>query len=326
MNLREITDQSEWDGIIQNHPYGHPLQLWAWGELKRHNGWQPIRLAGKDAAAQLLLWPIPRLGKNITYVPRGPVAEPSTKPAVEMLAELVKAAKQNNALFLKIEPAWKTADLPRGWRPAKEQIVLAETYTVDLTKPNEQLESAMRSKTRQYIRQAERNNLKLQRVDASGDLSDFWRIYKDTAARAGFGIHALDYYRQLHQLFGDNSYLYYATQDGQAEAFLWLIAGAGTALELYGGVTKDGGDAKANYLLKSHAIREMKSAGLKLYDFSGRLNEGVSQFKAGFGPDETDYIGSYDYVFNQLGYGLWTGLLPALKPFGRKFLKRGIVK
>lgn len=331
MQLREVTDPDQWDQYVNQHHYGHPLQLWAWGELKRHNGWLPVRVFLEDgdqpvAAAQVLLWRIPRSRRTVAYVPRGPVVEPSTKAAMAMLSALADLAKGERALYLKIEPAWTTADLPSGWVKSSEEIILSQTYVIDLTKDDDELAAAMRSKTRQYVRQAAANGVKVKKLEPGGDLSDFWRIYKDTADRAGFGIHALDYYRQLFESFGVHNSVYFAEVNGRPEAFLWLVEGAGIAVELYGGMTSAGGAAKANYLLKGEAIIAMKAAGNRLYDFSGRLNEGVSQFKTGFGPDELDYIGSYDRPFNRVLYWLWLTFLPALKPLGRKFLKRGIVK
>ncbi|MCL2173865.1 hypothetical protein FWH58_01000 [Candidatus Saccharibacteria bacterium] len=34
--IKEIKNQTEWDTLVAEQG-GHPLQLWAWGELKRAN-------------------------------------------------------------------------------------------------------------------------------------------------------------------------------------------------------------------------------------------------------------------------------------------------
>jgi lipid II:glycine glycyltransferase (peptidoglycan interpeptide bridge formation enzyme) len=65
---------------------------------------------------------------------------------------------------------------------------------------------------------------------------------------------------------------------------------------------------------------DLKADGYRIYDFNGRLNEGVSRFKEGFGPVETDYIGTWDYPLNALGYQLWERLWPIAKPIGRKLM------
>jgi peptidoglycan pentaglycine glycine transferase (the first glycine) len=325
MQLQEISDQYLWDAFIDAQEYGRPLQLWEWGELKRQNGWVPHRVAlvrggTMVAAAQVLVRPIPMTPRSIAYIPRGPVVAPSSQEAMELLTQIGNYFRAQGAILLKMEPAWLTADLPANWRRAHQSILLGETYTIDLSRPEDQIVASMRSKTRQYIRKAQTDGVEISRDEKGEYLPAVYEIYQQTAKRAGFGLHSFSYYQRLFELFGNRNYLFVAQLQGQPVAFLWLIVGGGSALELYGGVNDTGAESKANYLLKSRAITELKAAGYKLYDFNGRLNEGVSQFKAGFGPDETNYVGSYDWPLRKFGYWLWTGLLPVLKPVARKLM------
>jgi peptidoglycan pentaglycine glycine transferase (the first glycine) len=321
----EITDAASWNEFVNHSDFGHPLQLWGWGESKRENRWTPYRVAlvqGEEivAAAQVLFWPIPRTKRFIAYVPRGPVADPGSSEAAKLLEDLTKWAKSRSALYLRIEPAWLEVTLAKGWKRARHQLQMRQTFTIDLEKSEEELQEAMVRKHRQYIRKAEREGVIVQRV-TEDNLADMYRLYLDTASRAGFGIHSRDYYRLLFEQFGEANYLYYAEVEGKVEGFLWLAASGKTAYELYGGISSVGGEHKVNYLLKWKAMTELKAAGYDLYDFNGRLNEGVSQFKVGFGPDETDWIGTYDYVFNAVGYQLWERLWPVAKPVGRRIMK-----
>ena len=55
------SQQAEWDTFVANHPQGHLLQSWSWGELKAGADWHPLRLALREkragkivAAAQVL--------------------------------------------------------------------------------------------------------------------------------------------------------------------------------------------------------------------------------------------------------------------------------
>lgn len=326
MKLQEVIDRNQWDRFVNGHPDGHPLQLWGWGEVKRQNGWTPERLAVFEegsitGAAQILFWPIPRYGKKVAYSPRGPIMQSSEKKAI--FTTLADVAKQHNALYLKVEPQTKEfPDMP-GWRKSSLPTLLPQTYTIDLTKSEDELMDAMARKHRQYIRKSERDGVEVVECTHPVEhLGAFQRIYEDTANRAGFGLHAPEYYKTIAAELGANSHIYYALVDGRAEAVLWLLAAGQTAFELYGGVTERGGDRKANYALKWHAITDMKQRGCKIYDFNGRLNEGVGQFKAGFGPDATDWAGSYDLPFDKIGYAAWTKLFPVLKPVGRRLMRR----
>jgi peptidoglycan pentaglycine glycine transferase (the first glycine) len=330
MQLLEVTERDAWDEFVARHAWGHPLQLWGWGEAKRGNNWTPHRLVLADGerwmgAAQVLLWPIPRLGRFIAYVPRGPVVEPGSREAAALLEALVAWARARKVLYVRIEPAWTSgAPTARGWRRARHHLQLAETYTIDLRRDEAALLEPMSHKHRQYIRKSERDGVSAARV-TDGDLSAMYRIYALTAQRAGFGIHGEGYYDVLHRELGARSYAYYARYQGQVVAFLWLAAAGRTAYELYGGVDEVGQAMKANYFLKWQAMRELKAAGYEVYDFNGRLNEGVSRFKEGFGPDETDYIGTWDYPLNAAGYHAWEHLWPVVKVVGRRVagLRRG---
>jgi peptidoglycan pentaglycine glycine transferase (the first glycine) len=319
MNLVEVTDQATWDNFVRTSRNGHPLQLWGWGEAKRLNNWQPLRLLSEDGTvgAQMLLWSIPKTGRTLAYIPRGPICEPQAN--AYLLGELVKWAQRRRALYLRIEPSWTGATLPAGWQESSDHIQLPETYSIDLAKSEDEILSSMDRKHRQYINKSEREGVKVRRGTAK-DLGRVLEIYRDTARRAGFGIHGGAYYEELWEALGEANYLYLAETSGKVESFLWISAGGPVAYELYGGVSSIGQSARANYILKWTAIRELKAAGYQLYDFNGRLNDGVSKFKDGFGPAPTDWIGTWDYPLNRLGYTAWTKIWPLAKPLGRRLM------
>ena len=320
MQLIEVTDQAAWDAFVNASHWGHPLQLWGWGEAKRLNQWMPHRLMGADGTvgAQVLLWPVPKTGRFIAYVPRGPICAPDKNG--ELLRALADWAREHKALYLRVEPAWKQAKWPAGWVKSRNSIQLEGTYMLDLSLSEDDLLGAMERKHRQYINKSEREGVVVRRV-ADGSLDEMWRIYTQTAARAGFGLHDKAYYMALWHDLGPASALYYAEVSGRAEAFLWLATGSRTAYELYGGVTDEGQAARANYTLKWTAIRDMQAAGYTIYDFNGRLNEGVGKFKDGFGPEHTDWVGTWDYPLNKLGYAAWERFWPVIRPVGRKLMK-----
>jgi peptidoglycan pentaglycine glycine transferase (the first glycine) len=320
MKLVEISERQVWDEFVTTHAWGHPLQVWGWGETKRLGAWTPHRLALLDgetivAGAQVLTWKIPKTSYCIVYAPRGPVVEPGSEASSELLEAVKIWAQNHKGLYLRIEPAW-VSGAPQGWTRARHGIQMAETYTIDLRKTENELQEAMSRKHRQYTRKAERDGVSVKRVEG-GQIGAMFSLYAETARRANFGIHSGKYYRELAQELGTNSFLYEAYFEGQPVAFLWLAAAGKTAYELYGGVNAVGAEMKANYVLKWEAIRAMKLAHYEIYDFNGRLNEGVSRFKDGFGPEATDYIGTYDFAFNTVGYRLWEQLWPVAKRVGR---------
>ena len=103
------------------------------------------------------------------------------------------------------------------------------------------------------------------------------------------------------------------------EALLFPDAQPGLPGHGAGQVAPDAGQEwKINYLRKWRAMQEMKVAGDEFYDLNGRVNEGISQFKQGFGPAETTWVGAFDAVYHPLLYAGWSRGLP----LARRLLRR----
>jgi peptidoglycan pentaglycine glycine transferase (the first glycine) len=333
MELREIRDADQWDALVAVHPNGHPLQCWGWGEVKRHAGWRAHRLAVFAdgvfrAGAQVLTRPFPGVPLTMTYAPRGPVAAPDDADALRALAAGLRThGEEQRAIFCKVDPAWaagtRHALETAGFQPSGESVQVVDTYTIDLTQPEEAILAHMRSKTRQYIRKAEREGTQILRDTNGAYVGACYDVYVETARRAGFGLHPRSYYEDLYRYFpADRQYLYIALRDGQALSFLWLVCAGRQAVEFYGGVSNAGQQWKSNYLLKWYAIQQMKAAGYALYDLNGRVHEGIQQFKEGYGPATTDWVGPFDAVYHPLLYAGWSRGLP----LARRLVRRGAQK
>ena len=49
IELCRCTDKEQWDEYVLDNG-GHPLQLWAWGQVKAAHGWTAERLLAYDTA------------------------------------------------------------------------------------------------------------------------------------------------------------------------------------------------------------------------------------------------------------------------------------
>jgi len=322
MQLVEITDQTTWDNFVGTSSFGHPLQLWAWGEVKKKNGWTPLRLGVQvgdqlEVAVQILFWNIPKTKFKLAYVPRGPIIDPLSYDVKGLLEAVAQVAKAHGAIQLKIEPAWQGVVLDASWKQSIDSVLLAETYTIDLNQDEETLRGAIQSKARQYIRKAEREGVSIRRILNPNELPKVMAVYRDTATRAKFALHSEEYYRTLLEKGGAHNYLLAAEKDGAVVAFVWIVAAGSTAFELYGGMTREGAKLHGNYALKAHAMQMMKAEGYTQYDFNGRLNDGVSHFKSLWGATETDWIGSYNLPLKKTHYAAWQ----LAWPIGKKVSK-----
>ena len=142
-------------------------------------------------------------------------------------------------------------------------------------------------------------------VDAGAErLGEFYRIYRETADRAGFLIRAESAYRDVWTAFaptGNARLLFAQTPDGEPQATLFLVRCGPRVVEPYGGMTAAGAESRANYLLKWEAIRSSREAGATSYDLWGLATGGIAHFKTGFGGREVRYVGAWDLVLSPVG-------------------------
>lgn len=338
------TSAAEWDTLIGQHPAGHFLQSWAWGELKGEFGWRPVRLAVVDdagspaAAAQLLVRRF--MGLAVCYAPRGPLF--SGRPELDevLLAALRRVARGNRAAFLRLEPNVLTNEEPADTLNSRLQVAgfrLAEplqpgtSIHLDLRPDPERLFAAFSKGHRADVRRAERQGVTVRVGSSSADLDAFYAIMEATAARAEFAIHSRDYHLRAWQIAGESARLLVASDPRGVDVAAFLVFGWGREAQyMYSGATAEGLKLGANHLLQWHALRWARERGCTRYDFwgvpeaAGRLVDapeaervaveaelqshplaGVYRFKKGWGGQVVSYLPAYDQVYLAPAYWLW---------------------
>jgi len=332
VNIREVTDRTEWNTLVAALPTNHVLQTWEWGQFKGRWGWSPRYILFEEggrarAAALVLKRTLPRLGLGILYVPKGPSLDYTDAPLVEaVLGGLEAIARTERAIFVKIDP-----DLPspqagegwgggqRGWRFSSEQIQFRNTLLLDVTQTEEDLLAAMKPKTRYNVRLASRKGVAV-RAGGVEDAETLVAMYAETARRDGFIIRPADYYRDAWSSFVSAGWAepLLAEVEGQAVAGLILFHFGDRAWYLYGMSREAHRDKMPNHLLQWEAIRRAKWHGCTVYDMWGtpdELNEsdpmwGVYRFKEGFGGQFTTHIGAWDFPVSKLWYWVYTVAMP----------------
>jgi peptidoglycan pentaglycine glycine transferase (the first glycine) len=329
-------DPAAWDRFVEASDPGSYLQLGAWATVKAVNGWTSHRIAvpadasppgapGDAGAGQAA----PRIGAQIlvrrprpmpwgfAYAPRGPVAGAWDPLTIAAFTDAVRSGLPDAAgrvSHLRIDPevevdgpldtegALRRGLTAAGWRPAPP-IQPNATRIIDLRADEEALWGDLRKKWRQYVNKARSGGIEV--VDADGDrLGEFYRIYRETADRAGFLIRAESAYRDVWDAFapaGNARLLFAQTADGEPQATLFLVRSGPRVVEPYGGMTAAGADSRANYLLKWEAIRSSREQGATSYDLWGLATGGIAHFKTGFGGREVRYVGAWDLVLSSLG-------------------------
>ena len=276
------TDPEAWDRFVESSEPGSYLQLSGWARVKAVNGWSDHRLLADVGRAATALDPavgpvVTRIGSQIlvrrprpmpwafAYAPRGPVASSWTPEAVEAFTAEVHRWRTNvggRLSHVRIDPeieqdgpldrdgALRHALRRAGWRPAAA-VQPNATRIVDLRADETALWGDLRKKWRQYVNKARVAGIRV--VDATGDrLPEFYRIYRETADRAGFLIRTEAAYREIWHAFapaGRARLLFAETAQGIPVATLFLVRSGPRVVEPYGGMTAAGGESRANYLL-----------------------------------------------------------------------------
>lgn len=321
------TDPGAWDQFVEGHEPGSYLQLSGWAAVKAVNGWSAHRiLAGNTATvpastvgigAQILVRRPQPMPWAFGYAPRGPVAADWTIDVIRTFTDAASTKLPEVAgrvSHLRIDPeiefdgpndpdgALRRALRAAGWRQAPP-IQPNATRIIDLRLDEDSLWGDLRKKWRQYVNKARTAGIVV--VDGDGTrLPEFYRIYRETADRAGFLIRTEAAYRDVWNAYaatGRARLLFAETAAGEPVATLFLVRSGPRVVEPYGGMTVTGGDTRANYLLKWEAIRTSREAGATSYDLWGLATGGIAHFKTGFGGREVRYIGAWDLVLDPLG-------------------------
>lgn len=275
--------------------------------------------------ANIIEHKLPIVGKYF-YIPHWPEAR-ILNFKFSILDEVVNLARKNNIGWIRIEPSDSHAlDLIRAnWRITKapHNMQPREILVIDISKPEEQLLSEMKPKTRYNIRIAQKKKVEI--IESSGQqvndyIDEFVRLVRITSARDKIVSHPAEHYRKMFEVLNsDIISLYSAQYGGNIIAANIVIFFGDTAIYLHGASDNKYRNVMAPYLLQWQAILDAKKQGIKFYDFGGiRMSDlgpvtsdkswaGITRFKIGFSPKTEPVIfpGSYDIVLNPARYNLY---------------------
>jgi len=342
----EITERDLWNKALLKLPCDHVLQSYEWGQFKAQYAWEPLRLLFEEdglvrAAASILRRKFPYLPLCIMYVPKGPALDYGDDELLQrVLSTLEDVARRYHAVFIKIDPdvcledsshpsAQVTTTLEsRGWRPSSEQIQFRNTILTDLTREEDELLKAMKSKTRYNVHLAERRGVKV-RLGGLADLPLFYEMYVETSSRDQFIIRPFVYYRDAWKTFveANLAQLFIAEYEGQFLAGLILFRFGEKVWYMYGASRALHRNLMPNHLLQWEAMRWAKAQGCTVYDSWGAPDVqdesdplwGVHRFKEGFGGQLARHIGAYDYPASRLLHRFYAVAVPRYLEVLRKW-------
>lgn len=310
----KIIDES-FDNDSFNQLATHPLQSWQWGEARKEMGIEVVRIGeitvrnGRDRSLQdvyqMTLHKIPHTKFKIGYLPR------SKFPTNDILAFLSTFAKNNNIIFIKIEPDevknnfksqisnFKLSKSPHPLFPSWTQIL-------DLTKSEDKLFKNLKSKTRYNIRLAQKKGIIVKEEKNDKGFETFIKLYFETCKRQKYRGHDYNYHKILwNNLKNDISHILIAYYNNIPLAAYELFYFNKTFYYPYGGTSPQHRNLMASNLLMWEAIKMGKKLGATKFDMWGSLEPiykenhpwaGFTKFKEGYNTQFVEMIGSYDLI------------------------------
>ncbi len=271
----------------------HPLQTWEWGEFRSQTG----NIIYRTDSYQLTIHPLPFF-KNfkVGALIKGPA------PTKMLFEELLKITKQENLIFIKLEPNVLSnkkdlSFLRSSGAVAGKTLFTPTTFWIDLTPSEEELLKSFHSKTRYNIRVAQKHGVIVEEDNSPEAFEKYLQLTKETSQRQGFYAHSEKYHRLMWEILHPAGIAKLLTAKYQGEIITtWILFVWKDFLYYpYGASTDKHKNVMANNLMMWEAIRLGKNLGLKTFDLWGREpGKGFTPFKEGYNPKIVEFLGTWD--------------------------------
>ena len=303
------TDDDAWDAFVGASDTDFPLQMSAWARAKAPYGWTSTRVVADGGSGpiggQVLMRSLGPGPFAMGYAPRGPIATAFDAASLQAWTEALReVARSRRLTHVTADPGLEGADHHRlfdaaGWIPS-DVLQLASTQIIDLSPTEDALWHDVYKSSRRYANGARKKGCYVQER-GEGDLPAFYDILVETAVRSGFIPRAIEAYADVYRAFaedGNARILIGYLPDGTPVSSKMILTSGGRASQLYGGLTDEGGKARAGHFFEWEAIIRSKAAGATVFDMWGRSTKGIAHFKQGFGGRVVEYGGTFDLVVN----------------------------
>lgn len=309
MNIKQLQGSEE---NIEVYP-SHFWQTDAWKNAKERSGCTSFWVEEGEAktlvierrAHWLKFW-IPALWE----LPRGPIGSNKDIPA--LLEKILQMANEKKVGTVRVFPPFGNTkfwdDLPKNTlfsnysTKAATEIFAEHTLMIDLSKTEEEILAQMKQKGRYNIKVARKKGVI---ISEEKDITNFWRLMKETSTRDGFRSCKKHVYTDTLKGFGDDAVLLTAKDEtGEVLASMIFTYAQGMAIYYYGASSNRKRNLMAPYLLQWEGMMWAKNKGAMIYDFLGISPEDkpshklatVAGFKLKFGGERIVCDTGIDFV------------------------------
>ena len=322
LNKNSLNNRQWNQALLQFQEY-NIFQSYEWGELKKSEGWEPLRIIVSDndckkltLIAQIVMKKV--LGINIAWCPGGPLITTENKDKADSALKKFKdVVTEYNLANLRCKTFMEDNDINNKFfiKFTKPSNTLTSRRTnIIKTMPSDDFLSHIRKKHRYYIKQSLKNNIDWQiRENDEAGLA-FYSIYEQMQKEKNLNLPIIDVslFAKLLNSSDNNRIITLAGyKDHECVAACVVSIFHRKAFYHYAASTNRGGDLNASYGMIFELMNYLNSLDIDILDFGGlsedQSSAGVDFFKEGFNGEEIKRVGEFDiaksilhnYIFNK---------------------------
>lgn len=325
MELKLINDKDKWNEFIESHKFVHAFQVYEWGEIKKAQGWEPVRIGLLDkngnimAGAQILFKNLSFLSLKIGQIPFGPVLDYDNQEILEkFFSQLYQFIKRKKYLLLLFDPyslANDTSIRPSYASKSFDHLHYRSTILLDLNKTEENIFHDFRKTYQNEIRQAEKMGIKIIENNTEGGIDEFYKMYFETYQKEKKTGLPKDFFYNIDKfLFSSGkARLFFAKINHQNISAVLMLYSGKTCIYMYAASTTNPELKKmpGQKLVIWQIIKHAKNNGYHFFDIggvtptarSGTKSWGIYFFKKGFGGKLIKLLPCYKMGFNKFLLG-----------------------
>ena len=335
IEIKEINEREIWENFLNKEKPNTFLQSWAWLEMNKTLGEKVVALGAfennelKGIASGIT---VTAKRGNFLFSPHAPITKGGFSEEIykELLNELSNRAKKMGMVALRVSPLELENENTKkyfktlGFRPSPIHMHAENMWILNISENEDQILKGMRKTTRNLIRRAERDGVKVTISNENSDLEKFMKIYTETAKREGFVAFSKDFLKaEFNSFVPRNGFVVLAEKDDVVLAGALITTFANSGFYHQGASTHS--KYPAAYLLHWEIIKELKRRGFQKYNFWGVSSDenknhpwaGLSLFKKGFGGQQFDYLHAQDKPLRRAYWFTWT--IESLRRWKRKY-------
>lgn len=239
-----------------------------WGNYLSQIGWKIETINHR----QIFVRPIPFLPWSVIKIQRPQNPLP--------FSEIDKVAQKYRALFVIIEPDitdYQPEELQKhDFSPSKMSFAHTATIFINIDQPENSLWKSFSENAQRNIKKAQKNNLQIKIINLEETIDDtefrkFFQLLVNLTRLKKFYIPPYDeFYKKMLSLKNNSSLLFAFHKDSPLPiAAVWLGHFKNTAVYMQTGITDEGYQFLANYLLVWEALKLAQKLNCTLFDFEG---------------------------------------------------------